>query len=176
MKVTFKTPQSLSDLLLYYDEIKFLHFFTPYKLKTEELRQFCEQVVPGFTLVYLEELPIGCFTLYPVQGESKKSLELHGIARPDLKMLIGRRAAIKILQTVYERIFHQVFIEAEKEKIIAKIPPDAKGAINWVKRHGFTQINNKEKGRTIWKLERGTYMDRVGLILPPQREVENVIR
>lgn len=159
MKITFKTPQSLSELLLYYDEIKFLHHFVPYKLKTEELRQFIEEVVPGFTLVYLEELPIGCFTLYPVQGESKKSFELHGIVRPDLKMIIGRKAAVIVLAAVYKRIFDAVFLEQEKDKIIAKIPHDAQGALSWVKRHGFTKINNVEKGKTIWKLDRESYLN-----------------
>jgi hypothetical protein len=169
MKVRFVTPQTVSDLLLYFEEIKFLHYFVPYKMDSKDLRAYVTSLVPYFTLVYLNELPIGCFTLYPVQGESKKSYEIHGIARPDLKQLIGRKPARVVLDTVYNRIFKQCFEVLGKNKLIAKVYPEAKGALFFVKRFGFKRVPNTDKGREIWKLDAATYFSGPNLCSPQEK-------
>lgn len=160
MRVAFKTPQTIEDLSEVKADLELLHHFVPYKLKEGELQSFCEEVLPGLTVVYLNKWPIGCFTLYPAQGESKRVLELHGVVRPDLKDVVGRVASVKLLRQIYDTIFYRVFVEGGKDKIIAKIPKESRGALVFVKREGFTKINNVDRGRTIWKLEKKTYVQR----------------
>lgn len=162
MNLTFITPKSLEEIKPYLDDLKFLHHFVPYKLQEGELEEFLDKVMGCVTLIYLGPMPIGTFALYPVQGTSKTSYELHGISRPDLKKILGRRAARKVLTFVYARIFDFVFQEKGREKVVIKVHPGSKGGIGFALMHGFEKVPNTDRGRTVWKLTREKYLNREG--------------
>jgi hypothetical protein len=157
MQLTYITPATPEELSGHYEALVFLHAFVPKDYRVD-LKGFIEGYAGFVTMVYSGKVPIGCFTLYPVQGTSKKSVEIHGVYRQDLKLLLGRKAAKVLMDHIFSEIFQIVFMEARKEKIVAKVTPAAKMARVWLRKYGFEKVPNTERGKTIWKLERSKYL------------------
>jgi hypothetical protein len=157
MQLTYITPESPEELMGHYETVRFLMAFLPKDVNftAKELIQECA----GFlTLVYSGKMPIGYFILYPVQGNSKKSVEIHGCYRQDLRILLGKEAAKAVMDHIFQKILSGVFVDAGKQKIVAKLSKQARLARIWVRRFGFEQVPNVEDGKTIWKLERNKYL------------------
>lgn len=157
MQVTYITPDTPEALAEHYEAIRFLHAFLPDDVGLTP-KQFIDRFAGWVTLCYSGKIPLGWCVLYPVQGNSKKSVQIHGVYRQDLKMLLGRQAAKALVDHVLAEIFRETFIEARKEKMIAKVSKEDRAAKVFLRKYGFTLVPNTERGMTIWKLERNDYL------------------
>lgn len=156
MQLTFITPTTLDELRLYRRDIDFLQSFLPFPhWSKEDPEAFLEAVVGELTLVYYDGLLIGSFMF----ELSKRSAELHGIVRPDLKSLLCPRSSRRLLASIYRLMFDRIFGELGKRAIVAKIPPEARGAKGFLLREGFKQINTEGRD-TVWSLSRDKYLER----------------
>lgn len=157
MEVTYITPADVESLQGHYETLRFMSAFLPADVEYD-VREFIRNYAGWVTLVYSGKLPIGYFVLYPVQGNSKRSVEIHGTYRQDLKMLLGREDARALMDHIYAEILRATFLDAGKQKIVAKLTPGARAAKVWVRKFGFEKVPNTEAGKTIWKLERDQYL------------------
>lgn len=161
MQLTYITPEFPRDLEEHYEALRFLNSFLPPDItggRVFDTRQFIVNYAGFVTLVYSGKVPIGYFILYPVQGASKRSVEIHGVYRQDLKILLGRRAAKALMDHIFSEILNTIFMVARKEKVVAKITPMARTARVWARKYGFEKVPNIERGKTIWKLKRDKYL------------------
>ena len=157
MQLTYITPETPEALAGHYDTLRFMASFLPPDVEFD-LKEFIRNYAGFVTVVYSGRLPIGYFVLYPVQGNSKRSVEIHGTYRQDLKILLGREASKALMDHIFSVILTTAFMDASKDKIIAKVTPKAKAAKVWLKKFGFEKVPNTEHGKTIWKLERSKYL------------------
>lgn len=157
MQLTYITPETPEELMGHYEAIRFLIAFLP-KDVDFTARELINECAGFLTLVYSGKMPIGYFILYPVQGNSRKSVEIHGCYRQDLRILMGKEAAKTLMDHIFRHILSGVFVDAGKQKIIAKLSSKARLARIWVKKFGFELVPNTEDGKTIWKLERSKYL------------------
>lgn len=157
MQLTYITPETPEALFEHYEELRFLAVFLPSDVEFD-LKEFIRNYAGFVTLVYSGKLPIGYFVLYPVQGTSNKSFEIHGTYRQDLNLLIGKAQARAVMSHIFMEILQIVFMENKKDKLIAKLTPKARLAKVWVHKFGFDRVPNTERGKSIWKLERDKYL------------------
>lgn len=162
LELQFVTPHTQEELDKYFSEFAFLNNFLPTKFSEERLREI---LTPGDTLVYANKWLIGCFML----DINNKSVELHGICRPDIGENIQKPQLVK--RVVYMLLFDKIFRDMDKDKIIIKADPDNKGVRGFAIQLGFTRVKNTDKGRLIWKLTKKDYEDRVRV-----KGMENYIR
>jgi RimJ/RimL family protein N-acetyltransferase len=161
MDVRFVTPKNHEEMQTYRKDIDLLHLFVSPALSPKEYEEVIQEL-PGFlTLVYLFEVPVACFTLWPVDWVSERAYEFHGIVRQDLKDLIGRHRASQLVGWLYKFIFSEFFIEQKREKLVAKVRPDNRPATVAVKRRGFRRLQNIDHGRAVWVLDRKTYLNQI---------------
>lgn len=155
-QLTFVTPTSVAEFKPYREDVRFLQCFLPFRhWSHDELDAFIEASVGELTLVYYNGMLVASFSLELY----RRSAELHGIVRPDLKKLLCPRSAMRVKTAIYQIIFHKIFVDLGKQVLVAKVPEVAKGALGFVRRWGFTKIN-KDRGETVYKLDQKTYLER----------------
>lgn len=155
MQLTYITPQTAEEMAGHYEALRFLHSFVPRDYEMD-LKGFLSGVAGFLTVVYSGRLPVACFTLYPF---SKGSVEIHGVVRQDLKLLLGRGPAKAVVDHMSGEVLKAVFMDGAWKKLIAKVTPQGKAARVWLRRFGFEQVQNQERGGvTVWKLERRKYL------------------
>lgn len=165
LNLSFITPATPSGLQVYRRELEFLTNCMPFEHWSQtDLDGYIDSVAGNLTLVYVDKLLIGCFILEVY----KKSVELHGITRPDLKELLCPRGAYQVLTTVYTLFFNRIFLDLNKRVVVAKIPPEARGALGFLRRWGFKQINSEGR-ETVWTLQKDKYLSRLS-----DKEMERV--
>lgn len=157
MNLRFITPTTPAGLSVYRQELEFLNSAIPFShWSQEDPDGYIEAVAGNLTLVFLDWLLIGCFILEPY----RRSVELHGITRPDLKSLLCPRDAQRLLLQIYTLFFDRVFVELGKSVVVAKIPPEARGALGFLRRWGFKRIN-REGRETVWALSKDRYLEKL---------------
>ena len=166
MQLTYITPSTHEELSEHREVLWFLCSFAPEDV-CFDLVPFVDDLMEYFagflTLVYSGKLVIGFYVLYPVLGRSKRSYDIHGVYRQDLKLIFGRQNAKVLMDHIFSGIFQRVFLEAGKDKVVAKVTPKARTARIWLHRYGFERVNAVERNaygvpQTIWKLERDKYL------------------
>lgn len=153
LKIKFKLLRTVEEVDQNKRLLLFLSNFLPKSCRDLDHMEIFRSLVGELSLVYAEELLVGLVII----EFSKKSAELHGIARPDLRDFYGPRLARKILETIYGRIFTTIFDVEKKKKVIAKVPPDALGAMGFLRRFGFERMDKTDVGRQLFKLTREKY-------------------
>lgn len=167
MKLVYVTPQTEAELKQFTPWLATLFDTLPEVVRPVGEKR--EQMVAGFlgelTIPYLTDgatsLPLGCF----VVELNKKSAEIHGITRPDLKALIGR-AAGPAIAAVGKKMLEVIFMEHQKKLVIAKVPDEAKSAFGFLRRWGFKPLadvntgKKLDKGRRVYVLRRETFIKR----------------
>lgn len=155
VQLSFDTPADEAQLQAKFDEFQFLHHFVPYKLTDRELYDILAANLGNNTLIYANGILIGCCIL-DVYG---KSVELHGIARPDMGRVVPFSNRVKI--AIYHIIFDRIFNHLGKQKVVIKADPSNRGVKGFARMWGFERIPNTDKGRLIWKLTRDAYLSRI---------------
>lgn len=161
MKITYITPQTEAELEPFIPWLCSLLETLPDSVRPEpdKMRDAAESFLREVTFPYLEDLPLGCFAI----RLSKKSAEIHGITRPDLKELIGK-AAGPVIGIIGRQMLETIFMEHEKKLVIAKVPDDAIGAQGFLRRWGFRPMEDKntgkklDKGRRVYVLKREQFI------------------
>lgn len=151
VNLEFKTPTNLEELKAHVKDFEFLQHFMPKSYPREQLLSVLNQCVGYHTFVYGNNVLLGSFQL----DIYKHSVELHGIARPDMSTVIQHPRIL--LNRVYQIILDEVFDTLNKDKVIIKAPLDNKGVIGFARMNGFKRIPNTDNGQLIWKLTRLDY-------------------
>ena len=148
IEITLRTPQDAVELRELFPEFLFLHHFSPIRLSEQELWDVLSEDIPFTTLVYGNGLLIGCYSL----EVSKRSAELHGIARPDMADIIPHSKRVKV--AIYRGILDDVFRKLGKDKLVIKAPRSYLGVVGFCRMFKFTRLQNTDKGRQVWVLKR----------------------
>lgn len=152
--LTFITPQTAEEFQRYYSEFEFLHHFFPFKLSADGLKQILDSRIGNCTLVYANSILIGSFML----DIFKNSVELHGIARPDMAKIVHNHKRVKLY--IYQLILSDVFDFIGKDKLVIKAEDYNKGVRGFALMYGFNKLKNKDKGRNVWVLTKQQYGQR----------------
>jgi len=147
----FITPQSIEELAPHKSDVEFLHHFSPLGYTSDEQYRIIESFVPAFSLVYANGILIGCF-IFDIH---KRSVELHGILRPDIKQIVPQANLVKI--RIFEILLNEIFNVMGKDKVIIKGKPEWKGVNGFARMWGFERLQNMEKGKRVWKLTKEGY-------------------
>jgi hypothetical protein len=163
MKLIYVTPQTEDELAPYVAWLSSLLDTLPETVRPDEDKR--EAVVAGYlgevTIPYLQDLPLGCF----IVELNKKSAEIHGITRPDLKDLIGK-AAGPVIAAVGRKMLEVIFMEHERSLVFAKVPKESRGARGFLWRWGFRPMPDAntgvklDKGRQVYVLPRTEFIKR----------------
>jgi hypothetical protein len=155
VELKFVTPQTPDEFAAHYADFEFLHHFFPFKMTPQELRAVLESRVGACTLVYANFVLIGSFML----DVYKHSVELHGIARPDMFKVIPQHKRVK--QYVFSLILDDVFRHMRKDKLIIKAEDYNRGVRGFALMNGFRKLENQDKGRQVWVLSKQRYYERL---------------
>jgi hypothetical protein len=154
MEISFKfiTPRNLEELEPYLCDLSFLSTFFPWR----QFKQVALDSVPNLTLVYDDATGIilGAFAL----DIFKKTVELYGVCRLDLKAVLPDRASL-IMKALTKVIFEAIFKDMNKQTLIIKVLDDSPGGKGFALKNGFKYIN-KEKRMTVYRLKRDEYLKR----------------
>ena len=153
----FITPKNDKQMALYRKELEFLYSHMPRVAPEIDLDKLITDHLGNITVIFLDTMPVGCLLLEVY----KETVGLHGIIRPDLKFILGRKEARACVTTIHTIILNEIFNGSKKRRIVAKFPPEAKGALGFVRAWGFERIPNLDKGRQVWKLTREKYLEGV---------------
>jgi hypothetical protein len=153
-KLVFITPSTLEEIKAYQHEIAYLQSLMPFSHWSQtELPAFMEASLGELTLVFLEHLLMGTFSI----ELRKRSAEIHGIVNPTIKNFLGKKAFRNTLNLIYSLLLDRLFFELNREVIIARIHPSAKGSLGFVRHYGFKKVCSK-KEESIWVLRKENYL------------------
>lgn len=167
MKLVYVTPGTEAELEPYVPWLISLMETWPHssRPKQENLKLVIDGFLGELTIPYLDDgaqsLPLGCFIVVL----NKRSAEIHGITRPDLKELIGRLAGPAIA-AVGKKMLEVIFLEHERGLVFAKVPDDAVGAKGFLRRWGFKPMADAntgtklDRGRRVYVLRREQFIKR----------------
>lgn len=148
----FDTPQNTLELCDYRGDLHFLFEFIPHNHTPESLWDYLEYNLPNITIVYANGVLFGCFLMQVYH----KSVELHGVVRPDVREWVPRHRKVK--NDVYNIIFDVVFNQMNREKMIIKAPESNRDVFGFAMAHGFKRLQYKDRGEVVWVLQRETYL------------------
>lgn len=154
VQLTFITPQSETEFKEYYQDFQFLQHFFPFRLTGDELKVFLESRIGHATLVYANHILIGAFML----DIYRNSVELHGIGRPDMNKVIPQHKRVKLY--VFNLILQEAFDGLSKDKVVIKAEDTNQGVRGFALMFGFKKLKYKDKGRSVWVLDKQTYLNR----------------
>jgi hypothetical protein len=154
LRLRFYTPQVGEEMEKAYQEFEFLHHFVVKKLEPAKLREVITGSAGYATLVYVNDILIGCF-LYDVY---KRSVELHGIARPDMHQFIPYHKRVK--QKIFHMILDDCFNTMDRDKVVIIQDPGNLGVRGFALMFGFRPIQRSKAGRVVWVLNRASYKQR----------------
>lgn len=141
------TPETPEALETHLPSLEFLSLFVPWRGWLDTVKTY----VPYLTLVYDldKKWILGAFTL----ELTKKTAELHGVCRLDLRELYPRQQADSVMADWWKRVSEDIFTRQGKEKVILKVPKESKGGRGFARRNGFRFIN-REKSSIVYRLKR----------------------
>lgn len=167
MRLVYLTPQTEEEMAPFVPWLSVLleTFPASQRIPLSEREAFILGHVGYLTVPFLsddlESLPLGCFLV----ELSKKSAEIHGITRPDLKELIGR-AAGPVIASVGKKMLEVIFLDHEKSVAVAKVPTDSRGGLGFLRRWGFSPMRDAntgvkmDKGRRVYVLPRQKFLEK----------------
>lgn len=154
LRLKFVTPQNDEEMAAALPEFEFLHHFVVEKLAPEEFESVLKSAVGCATLIYINEILFGCF-IYDIY---KKTVELHGIIRPDGGQFVPAFKRVK--QHLMLMVLDDIFFTMERDKVVILQAPANKGVRGFAIMFGFQPLKNKDKGRTVWVLHKDKYIER----------------
>ena len=158
MNLTTLTPKTEEEMAPFKPVINSLVSWLPDSYQGTE--EALASMVGDLTIIYWENLLIGAIAI----EMHKKTAEIHGVANPDLRMLLGRHAATRLIDEIGTRMLEVVFMQERKRAAIAKVAPDSLGGIGFMRKWGFKGISDGEggvkmdDGRRVYKLTREEFL------------------
>lgn len=154
LRLRFYTPSAGEEMEKAYSEFEFLYYFVVKKLEPDKLREVITGSAGYATLVYVNDILIGCF-LYDVY---KRSVELHGIARPDMKQFVPYHKRVK--QQIFRMVLENCFYTMGRDKVAIVQESGNLGVRGFALMFGFQPIQRSKAGRVVWVLSKASYQQR----------------
>lgn len=154
------TPSTFDEMLDVYDDIKVLASCVPYQLGESELQEYLEERLGYITVMYLMETPVSVWEVYPIDGVSKTTAEVHGIIRQDLRQVLPKEVYSSLSYGIAIGVMEQAFEQMGMKKLIAKVSPENRPAVGWCRMMGFKNLRKMDHGREVWKLTKRVWDER----------------
>jgi len=156
-RLLFITPCTLEEMKVYEKEIAYLQSLIPFPhWSKSETEAFMEASIGELTLIYLDHLLVGSFS---IELHSRRVAEIHGSVNPLIKNNVEKQQNRLLLNQIYEKLFHRVFLELHQRALIAKIHPLGKGSLGFVRHYGFRKVHSQSE-ESIWVLRKENYLNK----------------
>lgn len=154
IELGFVTPADEAEMAAHRHEIEFLFRFIPHTMNRQELWDYVLHNLPNVTIGYANGVLVGCFLMEIYT----RSVELHGVVRPDLKTIVPQANRFKLF--IYATIFDTIFNGMGRDKVVIKAPDSNRDVFGFAVAHGFKRLPYKDKGETVWVLTKDEYARR----------------
>jgi|GEM_PF-3041350 len=160
-KLIFVTPRTLEEMKQYQKDVHTLQCLIPFPHWSQaEPNAFLEASEGELTLIYLEYFLnhwlVGSFL---IEQRPRQVSEIHGSVNPLIKNTLGKHQSRKLLNNIYELLFHRLFIELHQRAIVAKVHTLGKGSLGFVRHYGFQKVHSQGE-ESIWVLSLKHYLKR----------------